>query len=225
MHVLFFFFTHTTKRTNAILKSTIIYNSLQGIIIRIVSTGATFMRDSRSRFSFLDILRILGGILFLNAFLSWWFTSTSTWGYRGKWLNTDYLKFRLFNANNPLNLTISELSLYNGTDKHLPIYLAIDGIVFDVSSSPKVYGPGGPYHELTGKDAARVYVTGCFNKKDEYTYDLRGLDETEAENDIQSWQQFFFDHDKYWYVGTVQHEPITGDPPAPCEHMKFPGIH
>ena len=32
----------------------------------------------------------------------------------------------------------------------------------------------------------------------------------------------FFDHDKYWYVGTVQHEPITSDPPAPCEHMKFP---
>ena len=26
------------------------------------------MRDSRTRFSFLDILRILGGILFLNAF-------------------------------------------------------------------------------------------------------------------------------------------------------------
>ena len=44
---------------------------------------------------------------------------------------------------------------------------------------------------INGKDAARVYVTGCFNKKDEYTYDLRGLDETEAENDIQSWQQFF----------------------------------
>ena len=94
------------------------------------------MRDSRTRFSFLDILRILGGILFLNAFYHGG-SHQLQHGVSRKWLNTDYLKFRLFNANNPLNLTISELSLYNGTDKHLPIYLAIDGIVFDVSSSLK----------------------------------------------------------------------------------------
>ena len=94
---------------------------------------------------FLDILRILGGILFLNAFYHGG-SHQLQHGVSRKWLNTDYLKFRLFNANNPLNLTISELSLYNGTDKHLPIYLAIDGIVL-MCLHHKVYGPGGPYHE------------------------------------------------------------------------------
>ncbi|EMG46723.1 MSBP1 Membrane steroid-binding protein 1 [Candida maltosa Xu316] len=179
--------------------------------------------DSRSRFTLIDILRVLGGVLLLNAFFSWWFTSTPTWGYRGKWMDTNYLKYRALG--NDVNMTLSELSQYDGTDKKLPIYLAIDGEVFDVSASANIYGPGGAYHDLSGKDASRVFVTGCFRKKDEYTYDMRGLDEKEVNEDITSWKEFFHNHKKYWHVGVVQHEPITGDPPEPCEHIKFPGMH
>lgn len=91
---------------------------------------------------------------------------------------------------NPVNLTISELSRYDGTNKRFPIYLAINGQVFDVSASPSVYGPSGPYHGVAGKDAARVFVTGCFRKPDEFTYDLRGLDEEEVSRDLKSWQEF-----------------------------------
>lgn len=186
-------------------------------------TNDNMTTHNRSRFSFIDLLRILGGILFLNAFLSWWFTSTSTWGYKGKLLDTNYLMFKAFG--NPVNLTISELSRYDGTNKRFPIYVAINGQVFDVSASPSVYGPSGPYHGVAGKDAARVFVTGCFRKPDEFTYDLRGLDEEEVSRDLKSWQEFFMNHKKYWHVGVVQHEEIKGDPPEPCQHVKFPGMH
>lgn len=180
--------------------------------------------DSRDpdneRFGIIDIARIIGGLLFLNAFLSWWFTSTSTWGYKGKWIDPRYLQLRI--TNNYVNLTLDELSLYNGSDTNLPILIGINGKVYDVSRSRAVYGPKGTYNFFSGRDSARAFVTGCFNKDDEFTYDLRGLDPTEAIHDIKEWQTFFEDNSKYWYAGTVQHEELTGDPPAPCEHSKFP---
>ncbi|RLV93088.1 putative steroid-binding protein 3 [Spathaspora sp. JA1] len=180
------------------------------------------MADRNNHFGIIDILRILGGILFFNAFFSWWFTSTPTWGYEGKWLNVHYLKHRI--TNDFVNLTIDELSLYNGTDPTLPIYIGINGRVYDVSSSRGIYGPKGSYNKLSGKDAARVYVTGCFMNPEEYTYDLRELDQREIDSDLTHWIQFFDNHAKYWYVGEVKHDPIIGDPPKPCQHVKFPGV-
>jgi hypothetical protein len=35
------------------------------------------------------------------------------------------------------------------------------------------YSKGGSYHHFAGKDAARAYVTGCF--EDHLTHDMRGL--------------------------------------------------
>lgn len=169
-------------------------------------------------FTFLDVLRILGGVLFLNATASWWFTSTSTWGYKGKWIDPRFLKHII---SRDVNLSLEELALYNGSDPALPIYIAINGSVYDVSRSPQIYGPKGPYKFFSGKDAARAFVTGCFQTPEEFTYDLRGLDPEEAEHDLRSWKDYF--DTKYWYTGTVQHVPITGAPPQPCQHNKYPG--
>lgn len=173
-----------------------------------------------THFSIIDILRIIAGLLFFNALLSYWFTSSTTWGYDGKWLSPRYIKLRV--TNNYVNLTLDELSIYNGSDPHLPIYIGINGKVYDVSRSRHIYGPLGPYRFFSGKDAARAFSTGCFNKPDEFTYDLRGLEYQEALNDIEKWQKFFFESHKYCYVGTVQHEPLAGDPPTPCTHAKYP---
>ncbi|CUM47112.1 uncharacterized protein AC631_03495 [Debaryomyces fabryi] len=182
--------------------------------------GLKSQQHDNVKFGIIDILQIIGGLIFLNAFLSWWFTSTSTWGYKGKWIDSEYLKLRI--TNNYVNLTIDELSLYNGSDPKLPVYIGINGKVYDVSRSRGVYGPEGTYGFFSGKDAARAFVTGCFSKQDEFTYDLRGLDPDEAMHDIESWQRFFETNSKYWYVGIVQHEDLVGEPPSPCDHMKFP---
>lgn len=38
-----------------------------------------------------------------------------------------------------------------------------------------MYGPGGSYHFFAGRDAARAFVTGCF--QEDLTPDLRGVEE------------------------------------------------
>ncbi len=75
----------------------------------------------------------------------------------------------------PIHLTPEELSLYNGTDKSLPIYLAINGTIYDVSASPSFYGPGGSYHFFAGREGTRAFVTGCF--EEDLTPDMRGVEE------------------------------------------------
>ena len=56
--------------------------------------------------------------------------------------------------------TADELAQYDGSDLSKPIYLAINGKVFDVSAGPKYYGKGGSYGYFSGKDASRAYITG-----------------------------------------------------------------
>ena len=43
-------------------------------------------------------------------------------------------------------ITLDELRAFDGTDPKLPIYVAMKGIVFDVTSKRDVYGPGGISH-------------------------------------------------------------------------------
>lgn len=50
--------------------------------------------------------------------------------------------------------TASELKKYNGTDPSLPIYLVLDGNVYDVTKGSEFYKVGGPYHDLAGKDSS-----------------------------------------------------------------------
>jgi predicted heme/steroid binding protein len=75
----------------------------------------------------------------------------------------------------PISLTEPELSLYNGTDPKLPIYVGLNGQIYDVSAANQTYGPGGSYSFFAGRDAARSFLTGCF--KDDLTGDLRGVEE------------------------------------------------
>jgi len=51
-------------------------------------------------------------------------------------------------------ITVSELSTYDGSDPAKPIYLAMNGLVYDVTTGRKFYEPGGSYHWLAGKDSS-----------------------------------------------------------------------
>ncbi len=55
------------------------------------------------------------------------------------------------------DFTEKELSGFNGSDPSKPIYLAIKGTVFDVSSGRQFYAPGCGYSIFAGKDASRVH--------------------------------------------------------------------
>ncbi|KAF2431500.1 cytochrome b5, partial [Tothia fuscella] len=120
-----------------------------------------------------DILRGLVGLLIFGAALSWFITGESfIWDYRKAPTVYGAVK-RWFGG--PLELTDSQLALYNGTDPSLPIYVGLNGSVYDVTASPQTYGPGGSYSFFSGRDATRSFITGCF--KEDLTPDMRGLEE------------------------------------------------
>jgi len=66
------------------------------------------------------------------------------------------------------------LSAYDGTDPTLPIYVGLNGQIYDVSAAKQTYGPDGSYGFFSGRDSARAFLTGCF--KDDLTGDLRGVE-------------------------------------------------
>jgi hypothetical protein len=100
-----------------------------------------------------------------------------------------------------------------------------------VSSGRSYYGKGGGYNFFAGKDAARAYITGCFETH--LTHDLRGLSEEQIAvsvdlddpvflpankhfvKSLSQWSDFYENNDKYFYVGQVIHKPIPEDAPIP----------
>ncbi|KAK1217350.1 hypothetical protein PQX77_019985 [Marasmius sp. AFHP31] len=138
-------------------------------------------------------------------------TGSYLWEYDGKWV-----RLRTYFPE-PGQRLFSErmLSEFDGRVPGRPIYLAIDGDVYDVSKG-KAYQPGGSYHIMAGVDAARAFGTGCF--KTHRTHDLRGLSERELQG-VEHWKKFYTEHKDYFKVGRVSHPPIDPASPIP-EHCK-----
>ncbi|KEQ85132.1 cytochrome b5, partial [Aureobasidium pullulans EXF-150] len=127
-----------------------------------------------SGFSFTDVLRVLGGILLLNCTLSYFVTSSSlTWGWRPWYSKPGVVASWL---RGPLYLTDEELSAYDGKDASKPVYIALNGTIYDVTAGRHVYGPGGSYNFFAGRDATRAFITGCF--QEDLTPDTRGAELT-----------------------------------------------
>ncbi|KAI9668608.1 MAG: hypothetical protein M1831_001047 [Alyxoria varia] len=130
-----------------------------------------------SSFSALDALRLLFGLLLLSTLSSYLLTNGESiiWNYPRPW----WTKYKLVkSALGPhYTLTNPQLALYNGTDKDLPILLALNRTIYDVSASARVYGPGGFYSALAAKDASRSYITTCFDKENDLVPYMTGVEE------------------------------------------------
>ncbi|OTA99553.1 hypothetical protein M426DRAFT_325023 [Hypoxylon sp. CI-4A] len=94
---------------------------------------------------------------------------------------------------------------YNGLND-MPVYLAVRGRVFDVTSGRNFYGPGGPYENFAGRDATRGLAFHSFDE-DMLTKDLDGpLDKLEGlgpeeYESLQGWEERFLS--KYLVVGKL----------------------
>ncbi|KAK4702379.1 hypothetical protein P7C70_g3839, partial [Phenoliferia sp. Uapishka_3] len=146
-----------------------------------------------------------------SIFLSRTVTETWLWGYEGKYSNPAKIYHDFFPPKERF-FSETELRKYDGTSADLPVYVAIDGDVYDVSLGRASYSPGGGYSFFSGVDAARAYVTGCF--KTHLTHDIRGFGKKEIRS-LDQWKNFFKNHAKYTYVGKVVHAPIDPDSPLP----------
>ncbi|KAG0649302.1 Membrane steroid-binding 2 [Hyphodiscus hymeniophilus] len=77
--------------------------------------------------------------------------------------------------NDKIQLTDEQLASYTGADPEKPIYIALNGTIFDVSSGRSFYGPGGHYGHFAGRDATRAWVTTCF-QPEHLTWDMKGVE-------------------------------------------------
>ncbi|KAL1487978.1 hypothetical protein ABEB36_015358 [Hypothenemus hampei] len=84
--------------------------------------------------------------------------------------------------------TSEELATYNGVKSPF-LYLAILGIVFNVTKGEKHYGLGQQYHFFVGKDASRNFITGNFNDQAK-SDDVTGFSEQELRS-LNNWFKFY----------------------------------
>ncbi len=95
--------------------------------------------------------------------------------------------------------TPEELKKFDGSKGSPGIYLALLGQVFDVSKSPKFYGPDGGYGFFAGRDASRAFVTGQFEEEG-LIDDVAGLSNSDYIG-LDEWISFY--HKDYKYVGKL----------------------
>ncbi|XP_060686887.1 neudesin [Hemiscyllium ocellatum] len=104
--------------------------------------------------------------------------------------------------------TDTELAKYNGEEKDQPIYMAIKGVVFDVTSGKEFYGKGAPYNVLVGKDSTRAVAKMSLEPGD-LTHDTTGL----TEEELNSLDDLFNDlyKAKYPIVGYTARRILNED--------------
>lgn len=142
-------------------------------------------------FSFTDIVRMSLGVLLLAWLVSYVFEIE--YKINDKYLLLEFYKFKLFGNESTL-YTQEELSNYsNGS----AIYLAINRTVYDVSRRADLYGEGGKYNFLSGKDCSRIFATSCLNQ---CSPDVSGLRPDELRR-FSGWVEYF--GYKYWKVGEL----------------------
>nr|CAH59414.1 hypothetical protein [Plantago major] len=98
-----------------------------------------------------------------------------------------------------MELTTEQLKQYDGSDPSKPIYVAIRGKIYDVTTGKSFYGPGGTYCLFSGKDASRALAKMSKNEEDVVS-SLHGLSDKEI-GVLDDWEKKF--QAKYPLVGTV----------------------
>mmetsp|Transcript_15091 Transcript_15091/g.16363 ORF Transcript_15091/g.16363 Transcript_15091/m.16363 type:complete len:350 (+) Transcript_15091:105-1154(+) len=118
-----------------------------------------------------------------------------------------------------LQLTKEELAKYNGRPSEeikpaedridAPIYIAVNGKIFDVSYGGKeMYGEGSPYNKFAGKDATRALAKMSLDEADVNSSDLSDLTE-EQKKTLNQWEEKFLNNKKYPVVGTLVESTTT----------------
>ncbi|KAK9447599.1 cytochrome b5-like heme/steroid binding domain-containing protein [Limtongia smithiae] len=94
--------------------------------------------------------------------------------------------------------TFTELAQYNGVE-HPSIYVAVKGIVFDVTKKAEVYGPGKSYSVFAGKDGSRGLAKSSLKLEDAVPQ-IDGLTDSELVV-LDDWFSYF--SQRYNVMGTI----------------------
>ncbi|GAX80923.1 hypothetical protein CEUSTIGMA_g8358.t1 [Chlamydomonas eustigma] len=94
--------------------------------------------------------------------------------------------------------TSEQLSSYNG-EQGKPVYLAVRGVVYDVTDGTSFYGPGGAYSVFAGRECSRALAKMAV-KVSECTDEITDLTEKQLQT-LESWIKRF--QNKYPVVGRL----------------------
>uniref|UniRef100_A0ABM5FL96 Neudesin isoform X1 n=1 Tax=Pogona vitticeps TaxID=103695 RepID=A0ABM5FL96_9SAUR len=89
-----------------------------------------------------------------------------------------------------------------------PIYLAVKGVVFDVTSGKEFYGKGAPYNALVGKDSTRGIAKMTLDPAD-LTHETTGLTEEELKSLDETFNNVY--KAKYPIVGYTARRILNED--------------
>ncbi|KAE8215569.1 hypothetical protein CF327_g1161 [Tilletia walkeri] len=116
-------------------------------------------------------------------------------------------------------ISVEQLRSFDGSNASLPLLIALDRRVYDVSSKRDVYGPGGGYETFSGRDSTRNFALYSTETKDDGSC-IDDLGEKEVKM-LAEWRKWFDDHyplvgqypvqDTYFEGGLYQAEL----PPSP----------
>ncbi|KAJ3026195.1 UNVERIFIED_CONTAM: hypothetical protein HDU68_006069 [Siphonaria sp. JEL0065] len=93
-----------------------------------------------------------------------------------------------------------ELAQFDGSNESAPVYLAIKGTVYDVSSARKMYSAGSGYSVFAGKDASKALGISSLKPAD-CVADYSSLNAEQLET-LNKWESFY--QKKYDIVGTLK---------------------
>lgn len=97
-------------------------------------------------------------------------------------------------------VTKAQLAAHDGVAQpHRPLWIALIGEVFDVTSGARFYGPEGGYKGFAGRDGSRAFKTGEFNEEG-LVETLEGLDD-DAHLALDDWLSFY--RKDYTFVGRL----------------------
>ena len=97
---------------------------------------------------------LLGCVVALSVFISMHEILASKHEVRTSLKNATASPLPLMDSSSLPHISPNELAKHDGSDAHLPIYIALNGLVYDVTSGKSYYIPGGVYHYLAGKDSS-----------------------------------------------------------------------
>ena len=96
----------------------------------------------------------------------------------------------------PRNFTTKQLAYFDGTKdeksgEDKPVYLSVNGIVFDVSNGRDFYGPEGPYEKFAGKECGVALAKMSFDEQ--HLGDLKGCSDLSfgEKNELEGWIEKF----------------------------------
>ncbi|XP_048344712.1 neudesin isoform X2 [Sphaerodactylus townsendi] len=119
------------------------------------------------------------------------------------------LRFQPVPRQRPVRLfTELELARYDGQEEGQPIYIAVKGVVFDVTSGKEFYGKGAPYNVLVGKDSTRGIAKMSLDPVD-LTHDTMGLTTEELQSLDETFNNVY--KAKYPIVGYTAQRILSED--------------